>query len=193
MSMMLAMMQQQHLQLQHQNACLLGHTMALPPLQTLEPMKVGYGDSPRDDTTSLLRPAAPKVFCPPSPDEEVPAAPEVQPPPVEEVVASPVEEHRHNTPVHIPDSDRIRFEIPPALTNWVSCKPAAPPAEQLAFQLFTVGYGTSGAQWKPNFRDMISKGPHCVHKRISTQCRDAKDMDIWFDSTVFTNPDKAMF
>ena len=189
MSMMLAMMQQQHLQLQHQNACLLGHTMALPPLQTLEPMKVGYGDS--DDTTNLLRPAAPKIFCPPSPDEEVPAAP-APPSPVEEIVASPVEEHRHNTPVYIPDSDRRRFEIPAALTNWVSCKPAAPPATQLAFQLFTVGYGTSGARWKPNFREMISQGPHCVHKRITAQCRDAKDMDTWFDCTVFTNPNKSM-
>ena len=144
MSMMMAMMQQQHLQLQFQNACLLGHAMPLPPLQTPEPMKVqmGYGG---DDTTNLLRPAAPKV--PPSPVEEVVASPtgELQ----EDCVGepnSPVEEHRHNTPVHIPDSDRIRFEIPPALTNLVSCKPAAPPAEQLAFQLFTVGYGTSGAQ-----------------------------------------------
>ena len=188
MSMMLAMMQQQHLQLQHQNACLLGHTMPLPPLQTLEPMKVGYQD---DDTTNLLRPAAPKV--PPSPVEEVVASPtgELQQDCVGEP-NSPVEEHRHNTPVHIPDSDRIRFEIPPALTNWVSCKPAAPPAEQLAFQLFTVGYGTSGARWKPNFREMISQGPHCVHKRITAQCRDAKDMDTWFDCTVFTNPNKSM-
>ena len=190
MSMMLAMMQQQHLQLQHQNACLLGHTMPLPPLQTLEPMKVqmGYGG---DDTTNLLRPAAPKV--PPSPVEEVVASPtgELQ----EDCVGepnSPEEEHRPNVCVHTPVSDRIRFERPPALNNWLSGKPAPPP-EQLAFQLFTVGYGTSGAQWKPNFRDMISKGPHCVHNRISTQCRDAKDMDIWFDSTVFSNPNKAMF
>ena len=187
MSMMMAMMQQQHLQLRCQNACLLGHTMPLPPLQTLEPMKVGYQD---DDTTNLLRPAAPKV--PPSPVEEVVASPtgELQ----EDCVGepnSPVEEHRPNVCVHTPVSDRIRFERPPALNNWLSGKPAPPP-EQLAFQLFTVGYGTSGAQWKPNFRDMISKGPHCVHKRITAQCRDAKDMDSWFDCTVFTNPNKSM-
>jgi len=68
-----------------------------------------------------------------------------------------------------------------------------PPGEQLVFQIFSVGYDTCGAHWKADFGDMISNGPFCVQNRMAAQSPHAKDIDIFFDSTTFSNPDKHMF
>ena len=42
-----------------------------------------------------------------------------------------------------------------------------------------------------SFEDMVSKGPRSLMKRVSTQCRDAASIDIWFDCMVFSNPNTS--